>query len=227
MHIHSWPHLFRAATDPSAPPLLLLHGTGGGEHDLVGLADRVSPGSALLSPRGRVSEHGAARFFPRLGEGVFDPEQVIPRIDELAAFVAAAARHYKLSTPAAPSGSAAAVSPAGLVALGFSNGANAAAALLQLHPELPLSAAVLLRPMLVLDRAPAPASLTGRRVLLLNGAHDPIVPSDHPPRLASLLRAGGADVAATIHADAGHGLVPADIERTRAFLASLNKDEPK
>ncbi len=203
-----WPHLFRPATDPAAPPLLLLHGTGGTEHDLVGLADRVSPGSALLAPRGRVIERGAARFFPRLGEGVFDPGQIIPRIEELAEFVEAAGREHGL----------AAASGRGLIALGFSNGANAAASLLQLHPEAPLSGAVLLRPMVVLDRAAAAGSLAGRRVLLLNGARDPIVPEDHPARLAALLGAGGAQVETVMHPEAGHGLAAEDLELARAFF---------
>ena len=204
----TWPHFFRPAADPSAPPLLLLHGTGGTEHDLVGLADRISPGSALLSPRGQVNEHGAARFFPRLAEGVFDPAQVVPRIEALAGFVAVALTRYGLDNP-----------KRGLVALGFSNGANAAAALLQLRPELPLVGAILLRPMVVLDRPAAPASLSGRHVLLLNGAHDPIVPRDHPPRLAELLREGGATVEIQVHGDAGHGLTPHDLTLARAFLS--------
>ncbi len=204
----TWPHFFRPAADPSAPPLLLLHGTGGTEHDLVGLADRISPGSALLSPRGPVSEHGAARFFPRLAEGVFDPAQVVPRIEALADFVAAALSRYGLDNP-----------KRGLVALGFSNGANAAAALLQLRPELPLVGAILLRPMVVLDRPTALASLIGRQVLLINGAHDPIVPPDHPPRLAKLLREGGATVEVQIHGDAGHGLTPQDLTLARGFLS--------
>jgi phospholipase/carboxylesterase len=207
MNIQDWPHLHRPAADPAAPALLLLHGTGGTEHDLIGLADRVSPGSALLSPRGRVSERGAARFFPRLGEGVFDPAQVTPRIDELAAFVAAAARHYKLDTAR------------GLVALGFSNGANAAAALLQLHPTLPLAGAVLIRAMVVLEQPASPGSLAGRRVLLLNGERDPIVPNNHPTRLAALLRAGGAELSSKLHPEAGHGLVPEDVTAARAFLS--------
>ncbi len=204
----SWPHLFQPATDPGRPPLLLLHGTGGNEHDLIGLAGRVSPGSALLSPRGQVNEHGAARFFPRLSEGVFDPTQIVPRIEELADFVAAAALRYQLNN-----------APRGLVALGFSNGANAAAALLQLRPELPLVGAVLFRPMVVLDRPAAAGSLVERRVLLLNGARDHIVPLDHPSRLAELLRAGGAAVETRIHPDAGHGLMPDDVALARDFLA--------
>ena len=159
-----WPHFFRPATASDHPPLLLLHGTGGTENDLVALADRISPGSAILSPRGHVNEHGAARFFPRLGEGVFDPAAVVPRIEELAGFIAASLLRYQLNT-----------SPRGLVALGFSNGANAAAALLQLRPDVPLAGAILLRPMVVLEHPAAPGSLAGRRVLLLNGAQDPIV----------------------------------------------------
>lgn len=202
-----WPHFFRPATASDHPPLLLLHGTGGTENDLVALAHRISPGSAILSPRGHVNEHGAARFFPRLGEGVFDPAAVVPRIEELAGFIAASLLRYQLNT-----------SPRGLVALGFSNGANAAAALLQLRPDVPLAGAILLRPMVVLEHPAAPGSLAGRRVLLLNGAQDPIVSLDHPPRLAELLRAGGATVETHLHPHAGHGLVPDDLVRARTFL---------
>lgn len=207
MNIHDWPHFYRPATDPSAPPLVLLHGTGGTEHDLVGLAERVSPGSALLAPRGRVSEHGAARFFPRLAEGRFDPAAIEPRIRELGDFLAAALRHYKLDTH-----------PRGVDALGFSNGANAAAAILQLRPDVPITSAVLLRAMVVLPPPATPGSLAGRRVLLLNGDHDPIVPPDHPPHLAALLASGGAEVARVSHPDAGHGLVPADLRLATEFL---------
>ncbi|MBC8011132.1 MAG: alpha/beta hydrolase [Burkholderiales bacterium] len=203
-----WPHFHRPATDPSAPALLLLHGTGGTEHDLVGLADRLSPGSAILAPRGRVSEHGASRYFARLAEGVFDPAEVAARTRELADFLVAALRHYKLDTPAAR-----------LTAVGFSNGANVAATLLQLRPDVPLAGAILLRPMVVLDQSAAPASLAGRRVLLLNGAHDPIVPLDHPSRLAGLLRAGGAELTTHLHAQAGHGLITDDLRLASDFLA--------
>lgn len=210
MNLPPWPHLFRPATDASAPPLLLLHGTGGTEHDLVGLADRLSPGSPLLAPRGRVSERGASRFFARLGEGVFDPAEVASRTEELADFIRAAAGHYALARDGL-----------GLVALGFSNGANVAATLLQLRPDTPIRAAVLLRPMLVLENVPQPGSLQNRRVLLLNGAHDPIVPPDHPARLATLLAAGGAQVERRLHPDAGHGLVSADLVAAQAFIAGL------
>ena len=199
----TYQHIFEPGTDPTAPPLLLLHGTGGDEHDLLPLGRALSPGSALLSPRGNVSERGAPRFFARLGEGRFDPAEVTRRTHELADFIAATSKHYGLDRTK-------------LIAVGFSNGANIAATLLQLRPES-LAGAVLLRPMVVLDQ-PAPAgSLTGKRVLLANGTEDPIVPADHPARLAALLRAGGATV--TLHTSpTGHGLAAGDIAAAKKFL---------
>ena len=200
----SYHHLFEPGTDPAAPPLLLLHGTGGDESDLLPLGRKLSPGSALLSPRGNVSEHGANRFFARLAEGRFDPAEVTRRTHELADFVGAAAAHYRLD-------------PRTLIAVGFSNGANVAATLLQLRPEL-LGGAVLLRAMVVLDQPAATGSLTGRRVLIASGTQDPIVPNSHPPHLAALLRAGGAEV--TLHASAaGHGLAAPDLTAAQKFFA--------
>ncbi len=198
-------HVFHAATDPAAPPLLLLHGTGGNEHDLVRLGRALSPGSALLSPRGNVSEGGALRFFARLAEGVFDPAEVAQRTRTLADWVSVAAKKYYLD-------------PAHLIAVGFSNGANIAATMFQLRPEI-LGAAVLLRPMVVLDQPAAPGSLAGKRVLLLNGKLDPIVPLDHPPRLAALLQAGGAHTTVEV-LPASHGLTPGDLAAAQAWLAA-------
>ena len=196
-------HLFEPGTDPSAPPLLLLHGTGGDEHDLIPLGRQLSPGSALLSPRGDVSERGARRFFARIAEGVFDPAEVTRRTHALADFIAAAAQHHGFD-------------PLRLTAVGLSNGANIAATLLLLRPEF-LAAAVLLRPMVVLEPARLPA-LAGRRVLISSGQADPIVPNDHPVRLADQLRRAGADVTLHTHA-ASHGLAPADLSATQEFLA--------
>ena len=196
-------HVFEPGTNPSAPPLLLLHGTGGNEHDLLRLGRTLSPGSALLSPRGDVSEGGARRFFARLAEGVFDPAEVTRRTHTLADWLAAAAKKYSLD-------------PARLTAVGFSNGANIAATLLLLRPAS-LGGGVLIRPMVVLDRPAAPGSLAGKRVLLLNGNVDPIVPLDHPPRLAALLRAGGADVTADLLL-ASHNLTPADVAAAQAWI---------
>jgi predicted esterase len=201
-------HVFEPATDASAPPLLLLHGTGGAEHDLLPLGRSLSPGSALLSPRGSVNERGAARFFARLAEGVFDPAEVTRRTHELADFIAIAAQRHSLDLSR-------------LIAIGFSNGANIAATLLQLRPES-LGAALLFRPMAVLDQPATPGSLAGKRVFIASGTRDPIVPSDQPPRLAALLRAGGADVTEQWQ-EAGHGLVSADFSAAERWLKSLRR----
>lgn len=196
-------HAFEPGTDPAAPPLLLLHGTGGTEHDLLRLGRTLSPGSALLSPRGDVSEGGALRFFARLAEGVFDPKEVTRRTLALADFVSAAARQYELD-------------PSRLIAVGFSNGANIGATLLLLRPDV-LGGGILFRPMVVLEQPAAAGSLTGKRVLLSNGTTDPLVPPDHPARLAELLRAGGAEVKVeTI--SASHQLTPQDVAAAQDFL---------
>jgi predicted esterase len=199
----NYQHVFEPGTDPAAPPLLVLHGTGGSEHDLLRLGRGISPGSALLSPRGDVSEGGAARFFARLAEGVFDPQEVIRRTQALGDFILAATAHYRIE-------------PLRLIAIGFSNGANIAATLLLLRPET-LGGAILFRPMVVLDQPAAPASLTGKRVLLCNGTTDPLVPADHPTRLAGLLRAGGADVKLEL-LPASHALTPQDLAAAQSWL---------
>ena len=204
MSTDAYIHVFEPGTDPAAPPLLLLHGTGGNERDLLRLGHTLSPGSVLLSPRGQVSERGALRFFARLAEGVFDFAEVVQRTHALADWLETAAKKYHLE-------------PARLLAVGFSNGANIAATLLQLRPAV-LGGGVLIRPMVVLDQPAAPGSLAGRRILLLNGTVDPIVPADHPLRLAAHLRAGGADV--TLHAShAGHGLAASDIAAAQGWFA--------
>jgi predicted esterase len=189
--------------EPGAPTLLLLHGTGGTEDDLLPLGRELRPGAALLSPRGPVLEHGMPRFFRRLAEGVFDQEDLARRTAELAAFVAAARRSYDVGG-----------SP--VIAVGYSNGANIAANLL-LAGTGALDAAVLLRPMVPSEPA-APPALAGRAALLLAGELDPIA-GRQPERLAALLRAGGADVALR-WLPAGHGLVRADVEAARTWLAA-------
>lgn len=194
-------HRFEPGPDPAAPPLLLLHGTGGDEADLLPLGRALSSGSALLSPRGPVLENGMPRFFRRLAEGVFDEADVRRRAADLAAFVAQARDAYGLAAP---------------VAVGFSNGANIAAATLLLHPEA-LAGAVLLRAMVPLAEAP-PADLVGRPVLLLSGAFDPIVPAENAERLAAGLERAGARVTHTVN-PAGHGLSQADLSAAGPWLA--------
>jgi phospholipase/carboxylesterase len=195
-------HRFRAGTVPRAP-LLLLHGTGGDETDLLGLGEMVAPGASLLSPRGQVLENGMPRFFRRLAEGVFDEADVRRRAGELAAFVGEARQAYDLAAP---------------VALGFSNGANIAAALLLLHPGV-LSGAVLIRPMVPLREPPA-ADLRDLPVLVLSGAMDPIMPAGEGERLARQLEAAGARVEYRT-VPAGHGLTQIDVSAARDFLAAL------
>ncbi len=197
-------HVFEPASEPDACPLLLLHGTGGNEHDLLRVGRMLSPTGAILSPRGDVNEAGALRFFARLGEGTFDPAEVMRRTLALADFVQTATRHYGID-------------PARLTAVGFSNGANIAGTMMLLRPDV-LRAAILFRPMVVLDHPAVHESLVGRRVLLTHGTTDPLVPRDHPDRLASLFRAGGADVQLQM-IPASHALTPQDIAVAESWLA--------
>ncbi|MFL4993209.1 MAG: alpha/beta hydrolase [Microvirga sp.] len=189
----SFIHRYEPATDPKRPPLLLLHGTGGDENDLLGLGRMISPGSALLSPRGKILENGMPRFFRRLAEGVFDEEDVRFRANELADFVAEARRAYGLEAP---------------VAVGFSNGANIAAAMLMLRPEA-LAGAALLRAMVPLSSAPR-VDLAGKRVLMISGTMDPIIPADNSNRLAASLSASGAEVQHQM-LPTGHNLSQTDL----------------
>lgn len=196
-------HRFEPGAQARAP-LLLLHGTGGDEADLLPLGRMVAPGAALLSPRGAVLENGMPRFFRRLAEGVFDEADLRRRAHDLADFVAAARAAYGIGAP---------------VALGFSNGANIAAATLLLRPET-LAGAVLLRPMLPFARAEteAGADLAGRPVLMLSGALDPIVPEASAAALADRLARAGAAVEHR-RLPAGHGLSQADIALAQTWLA--------
>ncbi|MFN8723826.1 MAG: alpha/beta hydrolase [Rhodospirillales bacterium] len=200
----SFVHRFEPATAPGRPPLLLLHGTGGDEDDLLPLGRMLAPGAALLSPRGKVSEGGMPRFFRRLAEGVFDHDDVRARADELADFVAAARAAHGLAAP---------------VAVGFSNGANVAAAVMMRRPDT-FAGAVLLRAMVPLPE-PAAGGLDGRRVLILSGSADPIVPAAYAAELAALLAAGGAAVDHRT-LPTGHGLTQGDVALARTFLDTLS-----
>lgn len=197
-------HVFEPPTSDHAPVLLLLHGTGGNEHDLVPLAPMLAPGAGVLSPRGKVLENGMPRFFRRLAEGVFDIEDLRFRTSELARFIDAAAAKYRFDQGR-------------LVALGFSNGANIAASLLLLNPGS-LGGAILFRAMVPLVPEPMPA-LADTPVLLSNGRMDPLVPVAETDRLAALLRAAGADVT-LLWQPSGHQLTQNDLTEARQWLAS-------
>ncbi|AWM00452.1 alpha/beta hydrolase [Bradyrhizobium amphicarpaeae] len=197
---------FEPAVSAGSPPLLLLHGTGGDENDLLGLGKMISPGSALLSPRGRVLEHGMPRFFRRLAEGVFDEDDVRLRARELGDFVSEARKQYGIAAP---------------IAVGFSNGANIAAALLLLQPEV-LAGAILLRAMVPLSDPPT-ADLAGKPVLLLSGQGDPIVPPGNSAKLAALLSQAGASVTHRV-LPAGHQLSQADLTLARDWIGKVDAE---
>jgi phospholipase/carboxylesterase len=196
-------HRFIPATQPGKPPLLLLHGTGGDENDLIPLAAQLSPGSALLSPRGKVTENGMPRFFRRLAEGVFDLADLKVRTAELADFIAAARMAYGIEAP---------------VAVGFSNGANIAAALLLTRPQV-LHGAVLLRAMLPFEPEPLP-DLAGKPVLLLSGSNDTMISAAGRERLAAVLQAAGADLVYKV-LPTGHNLTQNDLTIAAQWLEHL------
>jgi phospholipase/carboxylesterase len=199
----SFIHRFKPGTQPGARPLLLLHGTGGNEDDLVPLAEMIAPGSPMLSPRGKVLENGMPRFFRRLAEGVFDEEDVHRRALELVRFVEEADKNYGIAAP---------------LALGYSNGANIAAAVLLLRPKV-LSGAVLLRAMVPFARPPE-VTLVGTPVLILSGARDPIIPAANAARLASTLKDAGAVVDHRT-LPVGHELSHLDVKIARGWIESL------
>lgn len=187
----------------TSPTLLLLHGTGGNENDLLDLGHSLAPEANLLSPRGKISENGMPRFFRRLAEGVFDEIDLLRRTHELADFIIAAAKEYGFS-------------PDTVTAVGYSNGANIAASLLLLRPGI-LNNAVLLRAMVPLVPTKAP-DLTGTRVFLASGLGDPILPIDNAQRLGGMLRKAGADLTHQ-EINAGHQLTSAELDAVRAWLA--------
>ena len=185
--------------------LLLLHGTGGDESQLLGLGRELDPAAALLSPRGPVSENGHLRFFRRLAEGVFDLEDLKRRTDDLAEFIGAAAAHYRLA-------------PEKIVAVGYSNGANIAASILLRRPGI-LRTAVLFRAMVPFQPEKLP-DLSTVRVWIGGGNQDVIIPPAETERLIDLLRQAGAEVTARF-VDAGHGLTNGEFVVVHRWLAGL------
>jgi phospholipase/carboxylesterase len=200
----SFIHRFEPGNRLEASPLLLLHGTGGDENDLLPLGRAIAPGRPLLSVRGKVLEHGMPRFFRRLAEGVFDEDDVRHRANELADFIVEARREYQLVPP---------------IALGYSNGANIAAAMLLLRSDI-LAGAMLLRAMVPLRDVPK-ADLAGKPVLLVSGRSDPIIPPGNSAHLAAMLANAGADVQHRV-LPAGHQLSQSDLTVAREWLTTIS-----
>ena len=198
-------HRYLPGDDESPPTLLLLHGTGGNEEDLIPLGQELLPGAAILSPRGKVSEYGAPRFFRRLAEGVFDHEDLLFRTHELAAFVEAAADEYGFD-------------PSKIVAVGYSNGANVAASTILLHPGL-LSAAVLFRAMVPFEPEVTP-DLGGMPIFLAAGRMDRMIPPDNTQSLADLLTEAGAEVDLRWR-NVGHPLTYEEVSEAKQWLAGI------
>ena len=182
--------------------LLLLHGTGGDENDLIQLGQMLAPDAGLLSPRGTVLESGAPRFFRRLAEGVFDQEDLKARTKDLIAFVGAAAEKYQFDRQH-------------VTAVGFSNGANIAGSVLLTEPDT-FDGAVLFRPMVPFVPE-EPLSLSDKAVFIGAGTNDPIVPRDQPERLADLLRVFGAEVTLAWQ-PGGHALTRGDVSAAYDWL---------
>jgi phospholipase/carboxylesterase len=203
--VDAFVHRFIPADTADALTLLLLHGTGGDEDDLLPLGRALDRQAALLSPRGQVSERGANRWFRRLAEGVFDIEDLLARTDQLAAFITSATAHYRLDASR-------------LVAAGFSNGANIAATLLLRHPHL-LRGAVLFAPMVTLADPPM-VDLSGVGVFLAAGRADPIAPAEQAQRLAEQLIERGAAIDLRWH-PGGHGIDPHILAQATTWLSRL------
>ena len=200
-------HHFTPSPNGSPRTLLLLHGTGGDENDLLPLGAMLDPDAARLSLRGKVLENGMPRFFRRLAEGVFDEEDIRFRAQELTEFLQSATQERHLD-------------PTGIVAVGFSNGANIAASLLLLHPNV-LQAAILMHPMVPLVPEPTP-NLEGVSVLITAGRRDPLVMPQETERLANLLRDAEAETE-VFWEDGGHTLTQTEADHARKWLSRLAK----
>jgi phospholipase/carboxylesterase/glyoxalase family protein len=198
-------HKFILGKSKNAFTLLLLHGTGGNENDLLPLAGELAPGSAVLSPRGKVLENGMPRFFRRLAEGVFDVEDLKYRTNELADFVNWASSHYGFDLER-------------IVAVGYSNGANIAMSLFLLRPEV-LGRAILFRSMVPLVPEDPP-DLTGKDVFVSAGAGDLIVTRSKVEELVELLQGYGADVFLN-WAASGHTLTMEEVQKARDWLDKI------
>ncbi|KKB74989.1 MULTISPECIES: alpha/beta hydrolase [Bacillus] len=181
--------------------LLLLHGTGGNEHDLLPIGRMVDPDANLLGVRGNVLENGMPRFFKRLREGVFDLEDLFERTEELKAFLDQAAKELEFARDK-------------VVAIGYSNGANIAGSLLFRHGQA-LKGAILHHPMVPFRNTALP-DMTGVPIYIGAGKMDPLCPPDETKELESLFKKAGADVS-LYWEDGGHQLTHREIEQAKSW----------
>ena len=200
-----------ASTRPDQVTLLLLHGTGGNEEDLIPLGRELYPRAAILSPRGKVLESGMPRFFRRLAEGVFDLEDLKFRTHELADFAKKASKVYKFNLRH-------------VISVGYSNGANIASSLLLIHPEI-ITSAVLFRAMVPFMPEKVP-NLSGKNIFIGAGQYDPIVPREQTETLFDLFKKAGANVVLHFQENSGHELGYDEISAAKDWLSALPKNSP-
>jgi phospholipase/carboxylesterase len=200
-----------ASTRPDQVTLLLLHGTGGNEQDLIPLGQELYPRAAILSPRGKVLESGMPRFFRRLAEGIFDIEDLKFRTHELADFVRKASTVYKFDLRY-------------IISIGYSNGANVASSLLLIHPEI-ITSAVLFRAMVPFIPEKVP-NLTGKNIFIGAGQYDPIVPRKQTETLFDFFEKAGANVVLHFEENSGHELGYDEISAAKDWLANIPKNSP-
>jgi phospholipase/carboxylesterase len=195
-------HVFIEGRDKYAPTLLLLHGTGGNEKDLLPLADMIAPHASILGVRGNITENGMPRFFRRLREGVFDEEDLKFRTKELYEFIARMSEKYGFDRDR-------------VVAIGYSNGANIAGSLMY-HYEDALDGAILFHAMVPLQNVSLPA-LDGTPVFIGAGENDPLIPMEETKELAEELRKSGATVD-EFWTQGGHQLTKEEIDQAKEWF---------
>ena len=205
--LEGYDYRFEPGTDPSAPVLLLLHGTGGDENDLIPFARLVAPSADIVSPRGNVSENGALRFFRRIAEGVFDLEDLAVRTAALLRFMSAASVRHGFEAKR-------------VIALGFSNGANIAASMMLTQPDV-LQHGVLIRAMLPFQPAKMP-NMHGCSALIAAGRSDQMISGAMTDKLAALMRSAGARVELKWQ-EAGHGMIQADVNEARDYVRAWKR----
>lgn len=202
-------YAYVAGASTSRRVILLLHGTGGNEDDLIGLGAALDPNAHLLAPRGNVLEGTLPRFFRRLEEGVFDTEDVIRRSETIVTFLRAAQKRYELAD-------------CEVVAVGYSNGANIATAILVLHPGV-IDSAILLRPMLTIESGSKPSEDSSTNVLIISGTHDPIVSHHSATALCQQLEEFNVNVT-HVWEETGHQLTQSDVQQAQSWLKRITEN---